>query len=232
MLKLHRSFSTLVSALYSPVSLLFPHDSRVIIKICLKPFNDFPISLKIKLNPLTWPNRPCETSSCLPTTWTLSLISHFSPSPRSLISLPWAWEAPICLGAFVFTNSSDWNALIPGLRGSGLAFFFPFPLKLSLNLLCQRGPSWTPNLSHYINSVTSTVCIKLSDILNFVLSSPSKEHKSQESNLFTAVSLAPGIMSCTQLVFHKFVELIRRNDVRCIHFLRKQVLPQLPDLIF
>lgn len=221
MLKLHRSFSTSVSALYSPVSLLFPHDSRVIIKICLKPFNDFPISLKIKLNPLTWPNRPCETSSCLPTTWTLSLISHFSPSPRSLISLPWAWEAPICLGASVFTNLEDQGWL-----------FFPFPLKLSLNLLCQRGPSWTPNLSHYINSVTSTVCIKLSDILNFVLSSPSKEHKSQESNLFTAVSLAPGIMSCTQLVFHKFVELIRRNDVRCIHFLRKQVLPQLPDLIF
>lgn len=150
--KLPQSFSTLVSGLYSPVSLLFPHNRRVAIKICLKPFNDFPISLKIKLNPLTWPNRPCETSPCLPTTWTLSLVSHFSPSPRSLISLPWAWEAPICLGAFVFTNSSAWNALILG--------FSPLPLKLSLNLLCQRGPSWTPNLSHYINSITSTVCIK------------------------------------------------------------------------
>lgn len=86
--KLPQSFSTLVSGLYSPVSLLFPHNRRVAIKICLKPFHDFPISLKIKLNPLTWPNRPYETSPCLPTTWTLSLVSHFSPSPRSLISLP------------------------------------------------------------------------------------------------------------------------------------------------
>lgn len=103
--KLPQSFSTLVSGLYSPVSLLFPRNRRVAIKICLKPFNDFPISLKIKLNPLTWPNRPCETSPCLPTTWTLSLVSHFSPRPpRPYFSslsmrstyLPWS----LCLHKF------------------------------------------------------------------------------------------------------------------------------------
>lgn len=149
--KLPQSFSTLVSGLYSPVSLLFPHNRRVAIKICLKPFHDFPISLKIKLNPLTWPNPARPHPAYLPLGPSLSYLT-FHPAPAALFLFLEHEKHLSALGPL-----SSW-ILLHGMLSSPA--FPPLPLKLSLNLLCQRGPSWTPNLSHYINSITSTVCIK------------------------------------------------------------------------